>query len=97
MTRKAKAHLEFNLAGGVKDNKKGFFKYTRSKRKTRKNVDLLLNGAEAPVIKNFEKAEFLNTFFSSVFTYETSLLEPWTFETREEVQKKENFLEVEET
>ena len=25
--RKAKAHLEFNLARDVKDNKKGFFKY----------------------------------------------------------------------
>lgn len=88
--------MEFNLAGGVKD-KKGFFKYTRCKRKTRKNVDLLLNGAEAPVMKNFEKAEFLNTFFSSVFTYETSLLDLWTLETREEVQKKEDFLEVDET
>lgn len=70
-----KAHLEFNLAGGVKDHEKGFCKYARSKRKTRKNVDLLLNGAEASVMKNFERAEFLNTFFSSVFTYETSLLE----------------------
>ena len=34
--RKAKAHLELNLARDVKDNKKGFFKYISSKRKTRK-------------------------------------------------------------
>ena len=33
--RKAKAHLELNLARDVKDNKKGFFKCISSKRKTR--------------------------------------------------------------
>jgi len=41
-TRKAKAHLELNLTRDVKDNKKGFFKYISSKRKTRENVGLLL-------------------------------------------------------
>ena len=35
-TKKAKAHLEFNLAKEVKDNKKGFFKYVNSE--TRENV-----------------------------------------------------------
>ena len=29
--RKAKAHLELNLARDVKDNKKSFFKYVSSK------------------------------------------------------------------
>jgi len=29
--RKAKVHLELNLARDVKDNNKGFFKYTSSK------------------------------------------------------------------
>jgi len=42
-TRKAKAHLELNLARDVKNNKKGFFNYISSKRKTRDNVGLLLN------------------------------------------------------
>jgi len=42
-TRKAKAHLELNLARDVKDNKKGFFKYVSSKAKTRKNVGPLWN------------------------------------------------------
>ena len=37
-TRKAKAHLELNLARDVKDNKKGFFKYISSKRKTGETV-----------------------------------------------------------
>ena len=42
-TRKAKAHLELNLARDVKDNKKGFFKYISSKGQTRENVGPLLN------------------------------------------------------
>jgi len=41
-TRKTKVHLELNLARDVKDNKKGFFKYS-SKTKTRVNVGPLLN------------------------------------------------------
>ena len=36
--RKATAHLEFNLADEVKDNKKVFFKYVSSKRKARENM-----------------------------------------------------------
>ena len=43
--QKAMAHLEFNLVRCIKDNKKSFFKYIRSKRKTSRNVILLLNGA----------------------------------------------------
>lgn len=38
MTGKAKAHFELNLMRGLKDNKKGFFKYANNKRKTRENV-----------------------------------------------------------
>jgi len=41
--RKAKVHLELNLSRDVKDNKKSFFKYISSKRKTRDNVGPLLN------------------------------------------------------
>lgn len=43
MTRKTKVHWELNLARNVKEIKKGFFKYIRSKRKTRGNLGLLLN------------------------------------------------------
>jgi len=56
VTRKAKASLEFNLTTSVKDNKTGFFTYIRCKRKTSKNVDLLLSGAGALVAKDSEKA-----------------------------------------
>ena len=42
-TRKAKGHLELNLARDVNHNKKGFFKYISSKRKTGDTVGPLLN------------------------------------------------------
>ena len=44
-TRKAKAHLELNLARDARNNKKGFFNYISSKRKTRNNVGPMLNEA----------------------------------------------------
>ncbi|GAB0188533.1 mitochondrial enolase superfamily member 1 [Grus japonensis] len=67
-TRKAKAHLELNLARDVKENKKGFFKYISSKRKNRENVGPLLNEVGALVTEDTEKVELLNAFFASVFT-----------------------------
>ena len=62
-TRKAKAWLELKLARDVKDNKKGFYKYVNSKRKTRENVGPLLNEAGALVTEDTEKAELLNAIF----------------------------------
>ena len=91
VTRKAKVHLELNLARDVKDNKKGFFKYISRKRKTRENVGLLLNEVGALVTKDTEKAELLNAFFASVFTAKASPQVSQTLEAREEVWRKEDF------
>ncbi|GAB0208405.1 mitochondrial enolase superfamily member 1 [Grus japonensis] len=87
-TRKAKAHLELNLAGEVKDNKKGFFKYISSKRKTKENVGLLLNEMGALVMEDTEKAELLNAAFASVFTAKADPQESQTLEVREKVWRK---------
>ncbi|GAB0206875.1 mitochondrial enolase superfamily member 1 [Grus japonensis] len=95
-TRKAKAHLELNLAMDVKDNKKGFFKYISSKRKTRENVGLLLNEVGALVTEDTEKMELLNAFFASVFTAKVGPQETQTLEVGEKVWRKEDFPLVEE-
>ncbi|GAB0185471.1 mitochondrial enolase superfamily member 1 [Grus japonensis] len=63
-TRKAKAHLELNLARDVKDNNKGFFKYNSSERKTRENVDPLLNEVGVLVMEDMETVDLLNAFFA---------------------------------
>jgi len=54
--RKAKAHLELNLARDVRSNMKGFFNYVSSKGKTRDNVGPLLNEAGVLVTEDAERA-----------------------------------------
>jgi len=83
-TKKAKAHLELNLARDVKDNKKGFFKYISSKQKTRDNVGPLLNEVGALVMEDAEKAELLNAFFASVFSAKAGPKESQALEAIEE-------------
>jgi len=83
-TRKAKVHLELNLARNVKDNKKGFFKYISSKWKTRENVGPLLNEVHALVMEDTEKVELLNAFFASVFSGKAGPQESQALEVREE-------------
>jgi len=68
VTKRAKAHLELNLARDVKNNKKGCFRYISSKRKSRDNVGPLLNQAGALVMEDAEKTKLLNAYFASVFT-----------------------------
>jgi len=58
-TRKTKASLELNLAGGVKGNRKGFFK--ADKTNSTGSVGPLMNEVGALVTE--DKAELLNAFF----------------------------------
>ena len=88
--RKAKVHLELNLARDVKDSKKGFFKCISSKRKTRKNVGLLLSEAGALVTEDTEKVGLLNTFFVSVFTAKAGPHAYQAPEVREKAWRKED-------
>lgn len=73
------------MARDVKDNKKGFFKNTNSKRKPKENVGLLLSEVGALVMKNTEKIELLNTCFASVFTNRARAPETQILEAREKV------------
>ena len=70
--RKVKAQLELNLAAGVKRNKKLFYTYINSKRRTSENLHCLLDEAGNVITEDKEKAEVLNAFFTSVFTSQTS-------------------------
>ncbi|KAK4828634.1 hypothetical protein QYF61_000282 [Mycteria americana] len=79
----------------VKD-KKSFYKYISSKRKTRENVGLLLNGAGAPVTKDMERSVMLNVFLASVFTGKTGLQESEVSDTRRKVGTKEDLSLVKE-
>jgi len=93
--KKAKVLLEFNHARNVKDNK-SFFKYISSKRMTREDVGLLLNGVGALVTKDTEKTELLNAFFASVFGAKAGPQASQCLEVREEAWRKKDLPFVEE-
>lgn len=74
----------------VKDSKEGFYTYINGKRKTRENVDPVLNGTGTLVIQDMEKTKILNAFLASVFTRNTGFQLPKDLETRGKVWNKEN-------
>jgi len=94
--RKAKVHLELNLASDVKNNKKDFFKYISSKRKTRDNVGLLLNEVGVLVMEDAEKAELLNAAFASLFSAKAGPQESQALEARKEAWRNEDLSLVKE-
>ena len=70
LTRNLRTKFERNLATNLKGKPKTFWKYARSRLKTRQSIPSLLkpDGSKATSAK--EKAETMNDFFSSVFTKE---------------------------
>ncbi|CAM5118909.1 unnamed protein product, partial [Natator depressus] len=70
--RRAKSHLELQLARDVKSNKKGFFRYVGNKKKARESVGPLLNEGGNLVTEDVEKANVLTAIFASVFTNKDS-------------------------
>jgi len=54
-----------NLAGNIKGNKNGFYKYVNSKMNTRENEGLLLNASGKLLTKYMSKARILNVSFHS--------------------------------
>ncbi|CAM4677035.1 unnamed protein product [Caretta caretta] len=70
--RRAKLHLELQLARDVKSNKKGFFRYVGNKKKAKESVGPLMNEGGNLVTEDVEKANVLNAFFTSVFTNKVS-------------------------
>lgn len=88
--------MELYLTEDVKENKMGF-KYINNRRKTKDNVDLLLNGEGTLVIEDTDKTELLNTAFGLMFVVKTSPQVSLTQEIRvKECWRKEYFPLVEE-
>lgn len=67
--REAKARLNLNLLRDVKVNKRGFYRYSSSKRKMMENEGQLLKGEGDPVAGDMKKVEVLNAAFTSVFPW----------------------------
>lgn len=59
-----------------------FFRYIISKRNTRENMGLLLNGNGLLVTNDMKKAEVLKASFMSVFTDKTNMKEPQALRDR---------------
>ncbi|CAJ0960636.1 unnamed protein product, partial [Ranitomeya imitator] len=70
----AKKETEKHIAKESKTNPKLFFNYINSKRIKTENVGPLKNSEERMVVDDEEKANILNTFFSTVFTVENEML-----------------------
>ncbi|XP_073186763.1 uncharacterized protein [Lepidochelys kempii] len=82
--RKAKSHLELQLARDVKSNKKGFFRYVSNKKKVKGSVGPLLNEGGNLVTEDVEKANVLNAFFACLHEQGPRLLH-WAAQHGEEV------------
>ncbi len=68
VVKKAKGKLECNLAKNVKSNPKGFFKYARSKTRSKDKVGPLTDENGDSITNDSKTADVLNEYFSSVFT-----------------------------
>jgi ribonucleases P/MRP protein subunit RPP40 len=67
---RAKRNFEQSLADSVKNNDKSFFAYVRSKQRTKDRVGPLMDKSGKTVTDQYEAANILNDYFSSVFTVE---------------------------
>ena len=63
----SKKSYEKKVASEVKNNNKSFWRYVNSKRKTKDTIGALTKPDDSETETNEDKADVLNTFFSSVF------------------------------
>lgn len=65
--RKAKVQVDLNVVRDVKNNMKGFYRYTGQKRQAKESVPFLINENGELTSTVMERAE-VHKFFYSVFT-----------------------------
>ena len=69
-TRDLREQFEINLTSNIKNRPKHFWKYVKSRLKTRADIPILTLNDGATAITSIQKAEALNNHFSSVFNTE---------------------------
>lgn len=85
--KKAKVHLELNLAKDVKGSKKGLYKCISSKQKIMENVNCLMNRLGVGVAKDMDRAELVNATLASAFFFLTlGVFKCWNRLSREVVE-----------
>ena len=70
LVRNLSRDFERNLAKNLKNNPKDFWRYCKSKLKSRSRLGDLQRDDDSLTSEDTEKAELLNTYFTSVFTRE---------------------------
>ena len=70
INKQAKVEFEKKLATNIKKDSKSFFAYVGSKQRIKDKVGPLINEAGDLITQNKDAADFLNKYFSSVFTAE---------------------------
>ena len=71
-TRRLRKEFELKLTADIKRKPKPFWKYIKSRLKTCPDIPTLNLSNEQQSVTSLEKAVFLNNYFSSVFTEETT-------------------------
>ena len=76
--RKAKGDFEQKMADNIKNDSKSFFAYVNSKKRSNNKIGPLKDSQGKVIENNKQSAEFLNSYFASVFTKEntSSIPEP---------------------
>ena len=72
MTRNLCAVFEHDLVRNIKSNRKAFWKYSGTKGKAKSKLGDLLNSNRELTCDDTEKANILNSTFTSVFTHENT-------------------------
>ena len=99
LTRNLRENFEQTFTSAIKSKPKMFWKYAKSRLKTRQTIPTLIKSDGSNAITDEEKAEALNCFFTSVFTNEDlssipplTLFQPGSCSWSNPLSKKANIL-----
>ena len=70
LTRNLRSDFEKNLVGSIKETPKSFWKYAKTRLKTRSSIPTLDKPDGSKAVSAIDKANALNQYFNSIFTIE---------------------------